>query len=407
MLTYSVFSEKSLNLCRYLTIVAAIAAPISTAVTSVASAAILVIWLISGQSVKTLKLSVQQPVGKMILLFVAWLIVGALYADTGWHEKITTLLSWKKLLFVFILLGVFNQEFWKRRFVWSFLVTMVIAAIIAAVAWAFAWEAKPGHGAGIIMTNNSAQSVAFVAASLCSLFLLQEALSTAKKRWLWATLVLFLFDIFFVGTSRSPYLAAAVAIVFAAITIYGHKKAPHIIGASLLGLILIGFSSTTLQERIKIALAEHATYQSSDHDSSIGTRAILYENTLELIKKKPVFGYGTSSFEKAYGELVTSKYHDWRSKVGGDPHNQYLFVWLENGLVGLTFFVAYIVVAIRQGLGNKPYGAIAASFLVAICVSSLFNSHFKTFPEGYLLAFFLGALLSRKPTDTPKSNCNA
>lgn len=397
MLTYPVFSEKSLNLCRYLTIIAAIAAPISTAVTSVAMTAILLIWLISGQALQTLKISYQQPLGKMVLLFIAWLFIGALYADTDWHQKITTLLSWKKLFVVFILLGFFTQDFWKRRFVQSFLVVMFIAAIVAAISWACGWELKPGQNPGIIMTNNSAQSTALIAATLCGLFMLQEPLSTVQKRWTGAAIALFLFDIFFVGTSRSPYLAATVAMIFATITIYGHKKAPHIIGIALLGLILIGFSSTRLQERIKLALNEHATYQTSDHDTSIGIRVILFENTVELIKKRPVFGYGTSSFEKAYGEQVTGKYNDWRGKVGPDPHNQYLFVWLENGLIGLILFAGYIFVAIRQGLSNRPYGAIAASFLVAICTSSLFNSHFKTFPEGFLLAFLMGALLARPP----------
>ena len=71
---------------------------------------------------------------------------------------------------------------------------------------------------------------------------------------------------------------------------------------------------------------------------------------------------------------------------------------LENGLVGLLIFLAYIYIAIKQGATQKSYGIIAASVLVAFATTSLFNSHFKTFPEGHLLAFFVGCLLAQQPT---------
>jgi len=109
MLSYSIIGEKSLTLCRWLAIIAAIAAPMSTAVTSVASIAMLLAWLISGESVRSLKISAEQPAGKMLLLFFAWLLIGAFYAETHWTEKIETLLSWKKLAFTFVLLGLFYQ----------------------------------------------------------------------------------------------------------------------------------------------------------------------------------------------------------------------------------------------------------------------------------------------------------
>ncbi|MEY3760616.1 MAG: hypothetical protein RIR39_2107, partial [Pseudomonadota bacterium] len=46
MLSYSTIAEKSLLTCRYLAIIAVIAAPISTAVTSVACVVMLLAWVI-------------------------------------------------------------------------------------------------------------------------------------------------------------------------------------------------------------------------------------------------------------------------------------------------------------------------------------------------------------------------
>lgn len=396
MFSYSVISEKSLLTCRYLAIIAAVASSASTAVTGIACVAMLVTWLISGQVWQSLKLSAQQPAGKMLLVFFAWLVLSSFHADTAWADKLTTLSSWKKLFYTFILLGLFYQTEWKTRFVYSYLVAMSLAAVVAVILWLLNIQVKDSNS-GIFMTNYSAQSLAFVVATLCCIFLLKESLSLQKKRLLIGIIILFLINIFFISPSRSGYLALPVAVAFAFVNLYGYKKIPHVLGAMVAALLLVVLTSNTLQQRIKLGLEEKANYQTSKEVTSIGVRVVFAQNTWELIQQQPLLGYGTSSFKNVYSAHVAPKYTDWRGEPASDPHNQYLFVWLENGLIGLLIFLAYIYTAIRQGAAQQPYGAIAASVLVAIATSSLFNSNFKTFPEGHLLAFFVGCLLAQQP----------
>lgn len=401
----SPYSEMTLNICRYLSIFTAIAAPISTAATTIASIVFLIFWLISGQAISSVKHAWQQPFGKILVLFSLWLVIGMFYAETDWATRLTTLSSWKKLLFVFLLLGIFHHRDWQKRFISLYAIAMSLAASIALISWLFEINIRPsnGGGPGIIMTNYVTQSMAFIAAILCSIFLLKEARNNLNKYFLLGIIILFLFNVFFISQARSAYLSVAVSIIFAIGSIYGLRKVPHISATVALALIIFGLSSNTLQERVKLAMEEGANYQISNELTSVGIRVVFYKNTLELIKQNPWLGYGTSSFESAYNPLAASKNQDWRGSGTTDPHNQYLFVWAENGLVGLLLFVAYIAIGIRQGIHNQPYGAVGASFLVAIATSSLFNSHFKTFPEGYLLAFFLGSLLppSQLRSQTP------
>lgn len=403
MLSYSIISEKSLTLCRWSAITAAIASPISTAVTSVASIVMLLTWLISGELFRSLKRSAEQPAGKILLLFFAWLLIGAFYADTDWTEKFNTLSSWKKLAFTFILLGLFYQTRWKRLFIGSYVAVMVIAGLIAVPLWLADLTIRPEREPGIFMTNYVSQSMAFVAAIVCCIFLLQMQLSLKNKYWLYGAIALFLVNILFISPARSGYVAFPFAAIFAAGCVYGYKKLSAIIVVTA-GIMLVAIlCSSILQQRTQTGLTEKATYQTSEELTSIGVRVIFAKNTLLLIKEHPILGYGTSSFKATYGPYAAAQYSDWRGSPTSDPHNQYLFVWLENGLVGLSLFFAYIYTAIRQGLNNQPYGAIAASFLVAVCVSSLFNSHFKTFPEGNLLAFFVGILLAQQDAETEGS----
>lgn len=400
MFPYSAIAEKSLISCRYLAIIAAIAAPISTAVTSVACVAMLLTWLISGQVWQSLKVSAEQPAGKMLILFFAWLIVSSLYADTAWTDKISTLSSWKKLFYTFALLGLFTQTQWKTRFVNFYLAAMTISAVIAASLWLLDVQVRIGRDEiGIFMTNHSSQSLAFVVAALCCIFLLKDSLCMRKKCLLVGMLALFLFNIFFISPSRSGYFAFPVAAVFAFVNLCGYKKIPHIIGGGAVALLLLVLTSSTLQQRIKLGWEEKASYRTSEDVTSIGIRVVFAQNTLELIQQKPLLGYGTSAFTSVYSAYVAAKYHDWRGNPATDPHNQYLFVWLENGLIGLLLFLTYIYTAIKQGASQQPYGAIGASVLVAIAAASLFNSNFKTFPEGHLLAFFVGCLLAQQPAN--------
>lgn len=396
MVSYSVIGEKSLTLCRWLAITTAIAAPMSTAIASVASIAMLATWLISGNVVSSLKIAAKQPAGKMLLFFLWWLLIGTFDAATDWADKIETLLSWKKLTFTFVLFGLFYEEHWKRLFVKSYLSVMVVSALVAVPLWFADLVAREGREPGIFMTNYSTQSMAFIAATVCCVFLLKESLPVRQKYWLIAAIVLFLFNIFFISNARSGYVALPIAMVFALSCLYGFKKLPRILGAAGILLALVVLTSTTLQQRIHKGLTEQSSYQTSEQPTSIGIRMVLAQSSIALIKERPMFGYGTSSFKNTYGSYVAARYTDWRAEAISDPHNQYLFVWLENGLFGLVLFLSYIVTAIRQGLRQPLYGVMAASFLVAVCASSLFNSHFKTFPEGNLLAFFVGILLAQQ-----------
>jgi hypothetical protein len=218
MSSYSIIAENPLNL-PLSGDSTAIAAPVSTdyqcglrcRVNSMA---------ISGYACD-LKISARQPAGKMVLFSRG--IISSLYADTAWADKVNTLSSWKKLLYMFVLLGLFDQTQWKARFVKGYLAAMSLAAVIAVPLWLLDIQVKIGHEAAIFMTNHSSQSLAFLVAALCCIFLLKESISLQKKRVLAALLVLFLFNVFFISASRSGYLALPVAAVFAFVNLYGYK----------------------------------------------------------------------------------------------------------------------------------------------------------------------------------------
>jgi O-antigen ligase len=128
----------------------------------------------------------------------------------------------------------------------------------------------------------------------------------------------------------------------------------------------------------------------------MGIRAVVYENTFELVQEEPWLGTGTGGFGAAYAAHVKDKYTDWRLLPNAvDPHNQYLFFLVEQGIFGLVAFLAFIVAALLERGDGTRARVVAVGMLLAWCATSLLSSHFKTFSEGHLLTLFLGAMLAR------------
>jgi O-antigen ligase len=153
--------------------------------------------------------------------------------------------------------------------------------------------------------------------------------------------------------------------------------------------------SPVARDRFDQGVNEWNSAQTAQEFSSMGIRAIIYENTLELIGKRPWFGVGSGGFGEAYAAHVKGKYTDWRALPSGDPHNQYLYFLAEQGIIGLIAFLSFIALALADRGDGGPTRLIAIGMLLAWCATSMFNSHFQTFSEGHLLAFFLAAMLAR------------
>jgi O-antigen ligase len=130
----------------------------------------------------------------------------------------------------------------------------------------------------------------------------------------------------------------------------------------------------------------------------MGIRAVLHATTIELIRERPIFGHGTGSFGTEYGARVGGRYTDWRATPSTDPHSQYLFVTMELGVVGLAAFIAVLIAGFLAARAGH-YGWIGGTALAIWCLTSVFNSHFRTFPEGHLIGLFLGAMLAAAPAD--------
>lgn len=103
------------------------------------------------------------------------------------------------------------------------------------------------------------------------------------------------------------------------------------------------------------------SYSKNDLDG-VTVRLIIWQHVWQLIKEKPVTGYGIPD-----GQLALKKSYAETGYVHGiihghHAHNLYLGVWLESGLVGLLAVLATLFVPLFSAIkkGKKLYVALAA-----------------------------------------------
>ncbi len=350
------------------------------------------------------------PVGVAIAigLYIGWQVVGLTYTDAPMSYALKNVFTERKIVYILPLALIFSDRRPKMRFLVAFLLTSVVG-----MAFSFALVNQHLHGRlglnpAAVFRSHATQGMVFaicVALSLWFGFTQQ----TPWRRWAFFVLAAaFFLNMVTVTPGRSGYVVILVLIVWAFSMWRGFKGvAIGLLAASLLGIGAF-YTSSSVHGRVMEGFNEVRNFSTSLHETSLGRRMVQYETTLDMIKENPIFGVGTGGYKKHFSAIAEEKYTGWRAVPFDDPHNQYLFVAAENGLVGLATFLFMIGMVLKYCLrGGSIYGKMAAGCLLAWCATSLFSGHFRTFPEGHLIAFIIGILMVNRPLGTMEFSQNA
>ena len=181
--------------------------------------------------------------------------------------------------------------------------------------------------------------------------------------------------------SRGPYIYAV--LVFAMLLLYGGKKLKVLlaIGAVSGCGILIVFNGT-----VKRLL----TLLSSD-DISVNTRKVLYDAVFDMIKNKPILGYGTGF------DNVRQMLHNVYSVKQPHAHNIFLEAWVEHGIVGpilltaiFAVFFINVIRLIKLGHKQREYGVTLLASVFGFILCGMTDCLFYGFKPLQYLFMILG-----------------
>lgn len=184
-----------------------------------------------------------------------------------------------------------------------------------------------------------------------------------------AILLFVLFIGLFFLASRTSIIATAIIllIVFPFYHIRNKGRYFVICTTIIIGLVSIASQSTYIKSRFTAEFSQDLTqsqlrYVTKDPDSRIMRWACAWE----LIKQRPIFGYGTGD-EIGLLKKQYLKYNMMLSyKEEFNTHNQFISTLLKNGLVGLIAFICMLVYFFRIAIRSKNF--LYLSFLLIISI---------------------------------------
>ena len=149
--------------------------------------------------------------------------------------------------------------------------------------------------------------------------------------------------------SRVGYITLGIVILFYLLTQVRNKK----LKKTLLLLVLLSSSLAYILPYKGEADDQGRKYSATD----AGSRIYIYEDTLNLILKKPILGYGYGSFHNALlGQSAIEAEQRNNTNIAKNvahPHNELLYWYLEGGVITLIAFILLITVLAKNIFHTK------------------------------------------------------
>jgi len=350
--------------------------PISVAGANVSMLVVLVSGLLAGQYRQRWEAVRGNPVVWASLGLYAWMIIGIAYSPAPWPDVAQHLGKYFKLVFLVLVMSLLMDAKWRHRCWGAFTAAMLftLACTYANIWIDLPWSRTQNQGWGVDHTVFKDYISQGIMMSMLVLIALSQTLNSKLQpliRYTWGGVsLLAAISITHLSAGRTGYMAlAAVLGAFALFAIKGRSRWLLVL-LTLAAAITVFLTSAGLQGRVAQAVEE--ARGSNDHDfTSIGQRLYFAEKTWALIQEKPLLGWGTGAYHEQYCKVASSP--EWCDAGKFHPHNQFLFIWMENGLLGIFILSALVFLplwAVRAGHGPKAViGAGFSGIFLVDCIT--------------------------------------
>ena len=208
-------------------------------------------------------------------------------------------------------------------------------------------------------------------ALLFSFYLKRNKMSNLKRVvlfFLQSSMVLFLV----LHAKKGPILAFIFTILV--YLLISNKKTLKVYGPIIIGVIVLFISIPKVKNRFLEIFTIQKLTESNQNSTNI--RVAIYENSINLIKQSPLFGYGIGDVQEQL-DICYSTNNSNFVKGMYNSHNQYLFIWLSTGIIGFLIFISFLI--FKSGffslIGVLPnsftrYSAVSASIVWLIVATT-------------------------------------
>lgn len=371
--------------------------PISVALDNMLLVIALAGWLLAGNYRETMRLVAMSRAAQAALLLYGLLLAGTLYGNPDPGDAVRALVKYLNLLFIplfsLLLRPMRLRQIALRGFAISLSLVLLLSYLVAA--------GVPFPGG--LVKGDTANPVVFkqylthgILLAFGAFLFAERALAAPApgQRASWAIAALLAaVNVMLMIESRTGHVVLVVLALYFGFGWLRWRGLAIAAAAMALMVTALIYVPGTFQERYGFATGNHASSQAGKwaRDSN-KQRLDFYRASVALIRDHPLFGTGTGSFPRAYAE----KTRGTEATQTRNPHNEYLHITVQLGVVGLAALLWLFAQQWRESarLASPFECRLARGLLLTIAVGCLFNSLLYDHTEGLLYAWLTGTLFA-------------
>jgi O-antigen ligase len=381
------------------TVLIAILLPWST--TGVVIAAVLwVVALVPTLEVGAFLRSLKRPICLLPIALFALALVGTLWSDAPWDERLYAVGPTLKLLMLPLMFYHCERS---PRGVWVFIAFLASCVLLMAASWfadfnpELSLKAYLSHGPylpvnGIFVKNYIDQGQEF---TLCAVALAYPVVASLRSNRIWLTALLaavalsLLVNMMFVVISRTALVTMPIMLLVFALLHLRWRTAVVALCAVALLAVAVWYASPQLRIRVSKFFTDYQYTMVENNESGMGSRLLYWQRSLQFIAKAPVVGHGTGATRGLFEQAVVGEVGA-RALVVSNPHNQTLNMAVQWGVIGVVLLYAMWLshLLLFRGDGLAPW--VGLLVVVQNIFTSLFNSHLFDFHEGWMYVLGVG-----------------
>lgn len=400
-----IFKEKANTVAKWCGTALGVSIPISTALDSILGISVVTLWVLGAGYRKKWELIRENPVAMVSLAMFGLLVLGGLYGDANWSEVFKVLGKYSDLLLVSLLIPLFQDVQVRRNGLSAFFLALVVVLLLSylisfgvlpsSIYLGYVWVHFKGSEVNSVVFRSHITHNLLVAFSAFAFATLARIAKTPQRRILWGALaVVAAFNVLFMVGGRTGYLVLGIlTIYFFANWLRWKGIVIALVGGSLIVVSTL-FLSNVFHARVTETAVDFQKWRSGEvsEKQPLGLRLGWYENTLAIIRDAPIFGVGTGGFAQAYAEKARNSPFPPTS----NPHNEYLLIAVQIGLVGLSgllylFYTQWHLAADLPGLFERN---LARGLVLTVMTACLINSSLLDHGEGIFYAWMSGLLFA-------------
>jgi len=363
--------------------------PLSITATDFSMALAAIFGVISGRFLQNFPQMKKSPFFWCTLWFILLVMLSFTWSIAPWGDRLSALHKYSKLLYIPLLLAICTDPRWRERTVIAFLAGTFITVILSYFKAWFGLHLGPSDNpAYVFYTHIETSFLVAFATYLLALY----AWKNSSWRLLCCILIaIFSYQEFFINDGRTGWIAYLSLLLLFAVQLTGWKGL--LLGIASIGVLTLSFYefSPKFKGILDQSVYEVKQFQTGQVQTSLGYRLGFDYLGWQLVKQKPVAGYGAGSFATASKDV--GGLPGWR--VIKTPHNEYLMVMVELGVIGL--FSLLLLFGIQWGMtfymGETKY--FAQGLLLVFMISSIYNAFLYLSVSGHFYVLFTALFFSK------------